>query len=501
MNGVDIQRERDKCVLAIDQSTSATKAVLFDSAGRVVDKASHEHRQIYPLPGWVEHDAEEIWQNVLAVVRELAGQRLDALASAAALAITNQRETFVVFSRASGEPLANAIVWQCRRGDPSCRELAASGREDVVRRKTGLKLDTYFSGSKIKQLLADRPDLHQQLVRGDALLGTIDTYLVYRLTGGRVFATDPTNASRTLLYNIGNLRWDEELCGMFGVPERSLAEVRESFAGFGETNAVGALPKSLPICGVMGDSQASLFAQRCFEPGSAKATFGSGTSVMLNIGSELKQSEGGAVAALAWVHQGKSTYALEGIINYSSATISWLRDQLGLIDDAAETDSLARVVDDNGGVYLVPAFAGLSAPYWSQDARAAIVGMTSHSRKEHIVRAALEAIAYQIRDVLEMMRADAGVTPRVLHADGGPTRNDFLMQFTADVTGVELVVSEVSESSALGAALAARVGLGHASLGDLAAESRSRRVYRPRLNREQADAYYAGWQAAVKRVL
>jgi glycerol kinase len=489
-------------ILAIDQSTSATKAVLFDAAGGVIDKASREHRQIYPQPGWVEHDAEEIWQNVLAVVRELATRVREELTSAAGLSITNQRETFVVFDRRTGQPLTNAIVWQCRRGDAICRELAEAGQDGLVRRKTGLKLDTYFSGSKIKQLLADRRDIRERLERGNALFGTIDTYLIYRLTGGKMFATDPTNASRTLLYDIGQFRWDEELCRIFNVPMLALAEVRESFASFGETDAGDVLPKALPICGVMGDSQASMFAQRCFESGAAKATFGSGTSVMLNVGGELKHSEGGAVAALAWVYHGRPTYALEGIINYSSATISWLKDQLGLIHDAAETDALARSVDDNGGVYLVPAFAGLSAPYWSQAARAAIVGMTAHSRKEHIVRAALEAIAYQIRDVLDMMRRDAGVAPQRLHADGGPTRNEFLMQFTADITGVELVVSEVPESSALGAALAGRVGLGHVStLQELAAATQSTRVYEPQISRDQADANYAGWQAAVKRVL
>ena len=489
-------------ILAIDQSTSATKAVLFDAAGMVVDKAMREHRQIYPQPGWVEHDAEEIWQKVRAVIGELAGRQREKLASVAGLAITNQRETFVVFERKTGQPLVNAIVWQCRRGDPICRNLADAGFDGVVQQKTGLKLDTYFTGSKLNWLLHERPDIREQLARGDALVGTIDTYLIYRLTGGRVIATDPTNASRTLLFDIHSLAWDDELCHLFDVPMRSLATVRESFARFGETDAAGALPKKLPICGVMGDSQASLFAQRCFDPSTAKATFGSGTSVMLNVGGEFKHSSQGAVAALAWVIQGRPTYALEGLINYSSATISWLKDQLGLIHDAAESDLLARSVDDNGGVYFIPAFSGLSAPYWSPDARAAIVGMTAHSRREHLIRAALEAIAYQIRDVLEMMRRDTGVAPQVLHADGGPTRNEFLMQFTADMTGIELVVSEAPESSALGAALACMLGLGLAeSLQDIAAMPRSTRTYRPSMGRDKVEQLCAGWQTAVKRVL
>jgi glycerol kinase len=489
-------------ILAIDQSTSSSKAVLFDGAGAVVDRQSCEHRQIYPQPGWVEHDAEEIWQNTASVIRTLADRQRKCVASIAGIAITNQRETFVIFDRQTGRPLANAIVWQCRRGDPVCREMADAGHVDVIHCKTGLKLDTYFSGSKVKHLLRERDDLRAKLASGDALLGTIDTYLIYRLTQGRVFATEPTNASRTLFYDIGRLRWDEELCGLFDVPIGALAEIRESFSEFGTSDVDGALPKALPICGVMGDSQASLFAQRCFEPGSAKATFGSGTSVMLNIGGDLNQAGGGAVAALAWIHQGRPTYALEGLINYSAATIAWLKDQLGLIRDAAETDALARSVDDNGGVYLVPAFAGLSAPYWNAEARAAIIGMTAHSRREHIVRAALESIAYQIRDVLEMMQRDTGVRPSALYCDGGPTRNEFLMQFTADVTGMELVASEVPESSALGAVLAGRVGLGLAgSFDELASMPHSARVYRPSMPRELVDTWYAGWQTAVNRVL
>jgi len=489
-------------ILAIDQSTSATKAVLFNSAGAVVDKASREHRQIYPQPGWVEHDAEEIWKNTVAVVRELADRQQEKVVSAAGLAITNQRETFVIFERETGRPLVNAIVWQCRRGDVVCRDLSTADHEEIVRRKTGLKLDTYFSGPKLRQVLQDRSDLHEQLARGEALFGTIDTYLVYRMTGGRVFATDPTNASRTLLYDISALRWDSELADLFGVPLQALAAVRESTATFGETDVGGGLPEILPICGVMGDSQASLFAQRCFEPGSVKATFGSGTSVMLNIGDRWQDFGQGTVAALAWVQGGRPTYAVEGLINYSSATISWLKDQMGLIGDVAEVETLARAVDNNGGVYLVPAFAGLSAPYWSPNARAAIVGMTAHSRRAHIARAALESVAYQIRDVLEMMRADTGVAPQVLHVDGGPTRNEFLMQFTADVTGVELMASEVPESSALGAAMAARIGLGQVdSLSDLAALPQSARRYAPTAQRAQVDEWYRGWQTAVKRVL
>lgn len=489
-------------VLAIDQSTSATKAVLFDEAGQLVDKASREHRQIYPQPGWVEHDAEEIWQNVLSVVGEVAKRQAAGMADLACVSIANQRETIVVFDRTTGRPLHNAIVWQCRRGDEACRALRDAGHEELVRQKTGLKLDTYFSASKLKWLIDERVEVRAKLESGEALVGTIDAYLIYRLTGGDVFATDHTNASRTLLFDVGALRWDVQLCSLFGVLPESLPEVRESFATFGRTDLGGMLAQSTPICGVMGDSQASLFAQRCYEPGMAKATFGTGTSVLLNVGDRFGISDQGAVAALAWVLAGRPTYALEGLINYSSATVSWLKDQLGLIADVAEVEPLARSVSDNGGVYLVPAFAGLSAPYWSQTARAAILGMSAHSRRAHVARAALESIAYQIRDVLEMMHTDGGVRIASIYADGGPTRNEFLMQFTADIAGVEVEAAQTPESSALGAALAGMLGAGvYDSLDALAKLPRQSRRYSPQMPADEVERNYDGWQAAVKRVL
>jgi glycerol kinase len=489
-------------ILALDQSTSATKAILFDAQGQVLDRASRDHQQIYPQPGWVEHDAEEIWQNVLAVIREVAGRNPDKINQPACLSITNQRETILVFDRATGKPLHHAIVWQCRRGDPICQKLREQGHDNLVRAKTGLKIDTYFSASKLKWLVAEKPDLAARLKSGNAVIGTIDAWLVHRLTGGKVFATDHTNASRTLLFDIGKLRWDEELCALFDVPLRALPEVRESTAQFGDTDAGGALPKRVPIVGVMGDSQASLFAQRCYRPGMAKATLGTGTSVLLNIGDQFRLSEKGAVVALAWVWQGKPTYAYEGIINFSAATIEWLKNQLGLIQNVSEVEALATSITDNGGVYLVPAFAGLSAPYWSPDARAAITGMTAHTSKKHIVRAALESIAYQIRDVLDMMRADANLELQDLYADGGPTRNQFLMQFIADLAGVELKVSDVAESSAWGAAMNGVLGLGICkSLDDLAALPREAKVFRPQMDAAKAAQLHQGWLAAVKRVL
>jgi glycerol kinase len=489
-------------ILAIDQSTSATKAVLFDTCGKVLDKASRNHRQIYPQPGWVEHDAEEIWKNVVAVVGEIAKRNRTKLKNLAALSITNQRETVLVFDRKTGKPLHHALVWQDRRGDAICSALTKQGHGPSVLKKTGLKIDTYFSASKVRWLVENKPAIAAKLKRGEAVVSTIDAYLIHRLTSGKVFATDFTNASRTLFFDIGKLKWDVELCQLFKVPASALPEVRESAAPFGETNLNGLLPKTVPIVGVMGDSQASLFAQRCYKPGTAKATFGTGTSVLLNIGDKLRVSQKGAVTALAWVYQGKPTYAFEGLINFSAATIEWLKNQLGLIHSAAEVEKLALSVPDNGGVYLVPAFAGLSAPYWSPEARAAIVGMTAHTNKAHVVRAAQEAISYQIRDVLDMMRADAKVKLQSLHADGGPTRNKFLMQFTADLTRTEIKVAEVAESSAWGAAMQGMLGLGvYRSLAELATLQREQKIFCPQMKYAEVKKLHHGWKQAVKRVL
>ena len=489
-------------ILAIDQSTSATKAVLFDAAGHCLDRESIEHRQIYPQPGWVEHDLDEIWHNTLAVVRELVarqGKRLDALAC---VSLTNQRETIAVFERDTARPLGHAIVWQCRRGEAVCRELTEAGHGPRVAQLTGLRLDTYFSGPKLRWWVGHQPELAAKLARGEALIGTVDTYLIYRLTGGRVFATDPTNACRTLLYDIAALRWDPWLCELFAVPARALPEVRESRAEFGQTSFDGLLPRPVPIRGVMGDSQASLFAHGCYEPGMAKVTFGTGSSVLLNLGETLRRSERGSVSTLAWLDQGRPTYAFEGIINSSAASIAWLKNQLGLLHSSGEAGELAASVPDNGGVYLVPAFAGLSAPHWRPEARAAIVGLSAHSTRQHVVRAAEESIAYQLRDVLRMMNAEGQVPLRSIRADGGPTRDRFLMQFTADMLGLELEVAELPDCSALGAALAGLLGCGLCrDLKELAALPRPAVRYRPGLDAATVERNAAGWAAAVQRVL
>jgi len=489
-------------ILALDQSTSATKALLFEADGRLVDRESHDHRQHYAQPGWVEHDAEEIWQNTLRALRTLLARQAARAGEIAGLSITNQRETIVIFERGSGRPLHPAIVWQCRRSEALCAEHIAAGREDLVRTRTGLKIDPYFSGSKLQWLARNRPELRAKLAAGEALIGTIDAYLVYRLTRGAVFACDATNASRTLLYDIGRLRWDDELCALWEVPVKALPEVRESFARFGETTVEGALARPLPICGVMGDSQAALFAHGCFTPGSAKVTFGTGSSVLLNLGAPMPRSGRGVVTALAWVRDGAPVYAFEGIIISAASTLTWLRDQLRLVENLEGVEALAAELPDNGGVYLVPAFSGLGFPHWAPAARASITGLSTHSDRRHVVRAALESIAYQLRDAFTAMRADAAVPLGAVHCDGGPTANRFLMQFTAEMTGTELRVAEMADCSALGAARAGLLGLGVVpSLEALAGRRGSEILYRPQLARAEVERLAAGWQQAVRRTV
>ena len=489
-------------ILAIDQSTSATKAMLFDVSGRLVDKVSIPHEQIYPRPGWVEHDAEEIYQKTIQSVRTLLEQNKGKERELLCLSITNQRETIVVFDRQTGKPLHNAIVWQCRRGSEICAALEEAGKNEVVQQKTGLPIDTYFSASKLNWLIDNHTEIQKKLIDGDALIGTIETYLVYRLTKGITFASDQTNACRTLLYDIKNVCWDEELCEIFGVPIHALPEVRESRAQFGETDIEDVLSSPIPICGVMGDSQAALFAQRCYDLGAAKVTFGTGSSVLLNIGDEMILSDSGIVTTLAWVYEGKPTYAFEGITNFTGATIAWLQNQMEIIANAAETEDLARSVEDNGGVYLVPAFVGLSAPYWEPNAKAAILGLTPHSTKAHIARAALESIAYRIRDVLSLMTQDAEVGMQYIHADGGAVSNQFLMQFVADMLGITVRASNLPELSALGAVFSGCLGLSiYSSLDELKRLPSGFIEYRPSMRPDLASELYAGWQAAVQQVL
>lgn len=489
-------------ILAIDQSTSATKAMLFAADGRLLDKEARDHAQFYPQPGWVEHDAEEIWTNVLTTVRALLARHANEVADIVGVSLTNQRETIVVFDRTSGRPLHRAIVWQCRRSEALCAEAIAAGNEEQVRDRTGLRIDPYFSASKLQWLIREHPELQPRLERGEALIGTIDAFLIYRLTAGKIFATDHTNASRTLLFDVRRLDWDEALCSLWQVPRRALPEVRESFARFGETTFEGVLPCPVPICGVMGDSQAALFAHGCFSRGTAKVTFGTGSSVLLNIGEEFRRSSQGVVTALAWVWKGKPVYAYEGIIIAAASTLTWLRDQLKIVDTLDGIEAIAGELPDNGGVYLVPAFSGLGLPYWQPSARAAIVGLTTHSDRRHLLRAAQESIAFQLCDALELLRADAALDVRAIHADGGPTQNRFLMQFTADVTGTQLKLAPFAECSALGAVSAGLLGLGMvSSLDALAAITKAGLVYRPNMEAVRVTRLVQEWRHAVRQTI
>ncbi len=487
--------------LAIDQSTSATKALLFDQQGRLLDGLTLPHPQIYPQAGWVEHDANLIYENTIQAARGLLENHPELITDLACLSITNQRETFVLFDRESGESLHNAIVWQCRRGEAICSELEAAGHGQRVHELTGLKIDTYFPASKLRWLLDERPDLRQKLAEGSALFGTIDAYLIYRLTSGKVYASDHTNASRTLLYDIHRLDWNPELFELFGIETGRLPEICESKAHFGETDLGGWLADLLPICGVMGDSQAALFAQKCFTPGSAKVTFGTGSSLLLNLGSHPVVAEHGAVTAVAWVLDSRPTYALEGITNFTGATIAWLRDQLQLISSIEEAESLATAVPDNGGVYLVPAFVGLSVPYWRPDVRALITGLTPGSTKQHVARAALEAIAFTVNDALKEMEANAGIKLKAIHADGGATRNRFLMQFAADITGLEVRTSRTAELSALGATMMGMLGTSALGSDDLLQLASDFVGYTPQQDTATVAALLAGWDKAVQQVL
>jgi glycerol kinase len=488
--------------LAVDQSTSATKALLFDEQAGILDRESKPHAQQYPQPGWCEQDAWEIWQNTLTVLRTLLARHHDKWQDLVCLSICNQRETTVVFDRDSGRPLHPAIVWQCRRSADICQRHQKAGPEKLVTDKTGLRVDPYFSASKLQWLIEANEDLAGRLAGGSALASTIDAYLVHRLTNGRVFATDVTNASRTLLFNLDSLEWDPELCALFGIPMACLPEIRDCDASFGETDIEGLLPRPLPVIGVMGDSQASLFAQRCFEKGTAKVTLGTGSSILLNVGPTRQAGNQGVVEALAWVACGKPAFAHEGIIISAASTLEWLKNQLAVIDDVHQSEALARELDDNGNVYLVPAFTGLGLPHWQPDARAAIVGLSPHSDRRHLVRAALEAIAYQLRDALEAMRSGAEVEIRRLHVDGGPSANRFLTQFIADINTVELRINTAADCSPTGACMAGMLGSGsRSSLQDLSKLPRDDITCSPKIATEAAGVLYSGWQRAVRQVL
>lgn len=487
-------------ILAFDAGTSSSRAIVFDRERRVVAVSQREFRQIYPRPGWVEHDPVEIWETQLAVAREALEKASLSATDIAAIGITNQRETTVVWNRETGRPVCNAIVWQCRRTSDACDELKRRGLAEPIRAKTGLLIDAYFSGTKLRWILDNVKGAREDAAAGKLLFGTIDTWLVWNLTGGRVHATDVSNASRTMLFDIGALRWDGDILRELDIPASVLPEVRPSSGDFGESDAA-LFGASIPICGVAGDQQSALFGQACFEAGDAKNTYGTGCFMLMNTGTRRVPSANGLLTTIAWSLGGQTSYALEGSVFTAGAAIQWLRDELGLLSRASDSEAMARAVPDTNGCYVVPAFTGLGAPYWDQYARGAIFGLTRGVGRNHIVRATLESLAYQTADVLDAMRKDAGIALNALRVDGGASANDFLMQFQSDIVGVPVERPACIETTALGAACLAGLSAGLWSGPDeLKADTEGLRRFEPSLSYEAREAALNGWHRAVDRV-
>lgn len=487
-------------ILALDQGTTSSRAILFDRAGRITAAAQQEFPQLYPQPGWVEHDPEAIWQTQLEVARAvLAKQNLTA-ADIAAIGITNQRETTVVWERATGRPIFNAIVWQDRRTAGLCDRLKAEGFDKTIREKTGLVTDAYFSGTKVAWLLDNVPGARERAERGELAFGTIDSFLMWRLTGGRLHITDVSNASRTMLYDIHKNWWSTTMLKRLNIPQAILPQVVPSSMIYGETDPA-LFGGAIPLAGMAGDQQAATFGQACYMPGLAKNTYGTGCFMLMNTGGEAVESNNNLLTTIGWkLGESATQYALEGSVFIAGAVVQWLRDELKLITSAAESEPLARSAADAGGVYVVPAFVGLGAPYWDSYARGTIVGLTRGSGRAHIVRAALESIAYQTRDVLEAMRADSGLTLQTLRVDGGATGNDFLLQFQADILGVPVQRPAVTETTALGAAYLAGLAAGFwSSLDEIARQWAVEKTFEPQMPADRRDSLYAGWKRAVER--
>ncbi|MFO7622663.1 MAG: glycerol kinase GlpK [Bacteroidales bacterium] len=485
-------------ILSIDQSTSATKAVLFSDKAEAVDKLSKEHSQFYPKPGWVEHNPEEIFQNTIEIIKEIINRNPGK--TIIALSLTNQRETVVVWDRNTGKPVYNAVVWQCNRGASRCKKLIEEGWKEVVRKKTGLIIDPYFSATGISWILDNVQGARKKAENGELVFGTIDSWLIWNLTGGTVHATDYTNACRTMLFDINTLKWDDEIMGELGIPKSMSPEVKYADEIFGTTDANGAFTENLPITGVLGDSHAALFGQLCFEPGMGKATYGTGSSIMMNIGENPLVSPEGLVTSIGYAINGKVTYVYEGNIHCTGGTIKWLQDDLELINSDSEAEIIARQVPSAEGVYFVPAFAGLGAPYWNNEARAIICGMTRGSKKAHVVRAALEAIAYQVKDLVDLMTERSGIKLKELRVDGGPVKNNLLMQFQADMLQSTINRSEIPEASALGVALVAGLSTGvWKNMDELISLRSGGDIIKGEMAREKADQLYDGWKRAVQR--
>lgn len=493
----------DRCesfILAIDQGTTSTRAMIFDRRGTIRGMAKKEFAQYFPKPGWVEHDADEIWEGVLAVMRDALASAGVAYSDLAGVGITNQRETTVLFERSTGRPLHRAIVWQSRQTSEICDQLRAAGNEAMVRDKTGLVVDAYFSATKIRWLLDAIPDGQKRAERGEILFGTMDTWLIYHLTGGNLHATDHTNASRTMLYNLETDSWDDDLLSLLAIPSCMMPEIRSSSERYGNLDAAITGGAVVPIAGVAGDQHAALFGQACFAPGMVKNTYGTGCFLLMNTGERRIRSAHGLLTTVAWSIGGRVEYALEGSVFMAGAAIQWLRDGLKILETSADSERIARSIVSSEGVYVVPAFVGLGAPYWDMDARGAIYGLTRGTTQAHIVRATLESLAYQTRDVLDAMERDAGLALFTLRVDGGAADNNLLMQFQADLLGAPVERARIREITALGAAYLAGLAVGYwDSREEIAKHWAAERRFSPLMEHGPREALWQGWTSAVAR--
>lgn len=490
-----------KYLMALDQGTTSSRCIIFNKKGEIVSLAQKEFTQYFPQSGWVEHDANEIWASQAGVMTEAMAKCSIEAEEIAAIGITNQRETTIVWDKETGEPIYHAIVWQCRRTADYVERLKAEGFDAIIKEKTGLIVDPYFSATKIKWILDHVEGAREKAEAGQLLFGTVDTWLIYKMTKGRVFATDVTNASRTMLYNIHTLCWDEELLDKFGIPASMLPEVKQSSEVYGMTRK-SLLGEPLPIAGVAGDQQAALFGQCCFEAGQSKNTYGTGCFLLMNTGEQAVDSKHGLLTTIAVGRNGKVQYALEGSVFVAGAAIKWLRDELRLIDQAAETEELANSVADSNGVYVVPAFTGLGAPYWNAYARGAVFGLSRGTNRAHFVRATLESLAYQSLDVIRAMEEDAKITVTSLRVDGGASANDFLLQFQSDILNGEIIRPKVAETTALGAAYLAGLAVGYyQNVEEIQSNWQRDREFTPQFEEEKRNRLYAGWKDCVNRII
>ena len=493
-----------KYIIALDQGTTSSRAIIFDKNLNIIEKAQKEFTQIFPQPGWVEHNPMEIWASQRSVLTEVIAQSGISLKDVAAIGITNQRETVIVWDKNTGEPVYNAIVWQCRRTAEICEELKSRGLEDYVKENTGLIIDAYFSGTKVKWILDNVKGAKEKAEKGELLFGTVDTWLVWKLTGGKVHVTDFTNASRTMLFNIKNLEWDKKILKELNIPESMLPKVRNSSEVYGKTRMGITIGEengtSIPISGIAGDQQAALFGQAGFHTGDIKNTYGTGCFMLMNTGNKCIKSNNGLLTTIAIGIDGKVEYALEGSIFIGGAVIQWLRDELSFFIKASDTVYFAQQVDDNGGVYLVPAFVGLGSPYWDMYARGTIVGLTRGSNKNHIIRAALESIAYQSKDLINAMKENSGIEINSLKVDGGATANDFLMQFQSDILNTKVLRPEIIETTALGAAYLAGLAVGFwKNKEEIKKNWRLNKQFTPDLPDNLREKYYIHWKKAVEK--